>query len=66
MSLQSEPDKHPVPRVKAPWTVKATSWLVFLKLNSLPKGIYASLDEGGYGAIMIVRYADTPVGGSLE
>lgn len=77
MSLQPEPDTHPVPRVKAPWTVKATSWLMFLKLSSLPKGVYAPLDEvwarpeygifkGGYGAIMIVRYTDTPVGEPLE
>jgi hypothetical protein len=73
MSLQSEPASHPVQRVQAPWPLKAESYLLFLKMKELPKGLYDSLEkvweggefgafEGGLGAIMIVRYWDTPVG----
>jgi hypothetical protein len=64
---------HPVQRVPAPWTLKAESYLLFLKLGELPKRVYAGLEaawedeafgrfEGGLGAVMIVRYTDTPVG----
>jgi hypothetical protein len=73
MSLQPEPDAHPVLRAKAPWPLKAESYLLFLKMNELPKGVYDTLEEvwegsefgefkGGLGAVMIVRYSDTPVG----
>jgi hypothetical protein len=73
MSLQPEPTLHPVQRVQPPWPLKAESYLLFLKMKELPKGLYDSLEkvwegsefgrfEGGLGAIMIVRYWDTPVG----
>jgi hypothetical protein len=73
MSLQPEPDAHPVLRAKAPWALKAESYMMFLKMKELPKGMYDSLEEtwessefgdfkGGLGAVMIVRYSDTPVG----
>jgi hypothetical protein len=73
MSLQLEPDSHPVLRAKAPWPLKAESYLLFLKLKELPKGVYDQLEEvwggdefgtfeGGLGAVMIVRYSDTPAG----
>lgn len=72
-SLLTEPSQHPVPRSKAPWTVHAESYFLFLKLRELPKGLYDPLEEswgdeglgefkGGLGTIMIVRYSDTPVG----
>lgn len=72
-SLLAEPEFHPVPRAKGPWTLKAESYLLFLKLGELPKGVYDPLEEawadkglgafaGGLGAVMIVRYSDTPVG----
>jgi hypothetical protein len=46
---------------------------MFLRMRDLPKGVYDGLEEvwggveygkfdGGLGAIMIVRYSDTPVG----
>jgi hypothetical protein len=77
MSLQPEPETHPVSRVKAPWTLKAESYLMFLRMKELPKGVYDGLEEvwggdeygkfeGGLGAIMIVRYSDTPVGMSFS
>jgi hypothetical protein len=64
---------HPVLRSEAPWTLKAESYLLFLKLNKVPEGLYDQLEkswgdeglgtfEGGLGAVMIVRYTDTPVG----
>ncbi|KAH7394360.1 hypothetical protein BKA66DRAFT_567310 [Pyrenochaeta sp. MPI-SDFR-AT-0127] len=72
-SVVTEPEVHPVPRAKAPWTLKAESYLLFLKLSELPQGVYDPLEEawadkglgtfvGGLGAVMIVRYSDTPVG----
>jgi len=71
--LQPEPPLHPVPRSPAPWTLKAQSYLLFLRLPSLPPGAYDPVHAcwsapkngtftGGLGAIMIVRYTDTPVG----
>jgi hypothetical protein len=73
MSLQPEPEYHPVPRSKAPWTLKAESYMLFLNLKELPKGVYDSFEEtwadpalgefkGGLGAVVIIRYTDTPVG----
>ncbi|CAO2657943.1 Nn.00g072030.m01.CDS01 [Neocucurbitaria sp. VM-36] len=73
MSLLTEPSQHPVPRSKAPWTVKAETYFLFLSLRELPKGVYDPLEEawgdeglgefkGGLGTIMIVRYSHTPVG----
>lgn len=73
MTLLKEPDTHPVPRSPAPWTLSAESYILFLKLSELPKGIYDPLEEawadeklgefkGGLGAIMIIRYTGTPVG----
>lgn len=67
---------HPVQRSPAPWTLKAESYLLFLKLKTLPEGLYDRLEEawedesmgrfeGGLGAVMIVRYTDTPVGRSI-
>lgn len=64
---------HPVQRSPAPWTLKAESYLLFLKLKELPQGLYDRLEEawqneslgrfeGGLGAVMIVRYTETPVG----
>ncbi|EAT81211.1 hypothetical protein HBH56_132940 [Parastagonospora nodorum] len=73
MSLQPEPETHPVSRAKAPWAMKAESYLLFLKLKELPQGVYDELEEvwagdefgkfkGGLGAVVIVRYSDTPAG----
>jgi hypothetical protein len=73
MSLQPEPEIHPVQRAKAPWPLKAESYMMFVRMKELPKGVYDRLEEvwgseefgkfeGGLGAIMIVRYSDTPVG----
>jgi hypothetical protein len=67
--------EHLVQHVPAPWTLKAESYLLFLKFGELPKGVYDGLDatwedealgrfEGGLGAVMILRYTDTPVGRS--
>lgn len=75
MSLQSEPDTYPVLRVKAPWQLKAESYMMFLRMKDLPQGLYDQLEEpwegdqygkfeGGLGAVVIVRYSDTPVGRS--
>jgi hypothetical protein len=47
--------------------------MMFVRMKELPKGVYNRLEEvwggeefgrfeGGLGAIMIVRYSDTPVG----
>ena len=69
-----ENETHPVQRSLAPWTLKAESYLLFLKLKELPLGLYDRLEEawedenlgrfeGGLGAVMIVRYSETPVGG---
>jgi hypothetical protein len=73
MSLQPEPDTHPVLRAEAPWYVKAESYNIFLRLKDLPQGAYDPLEEtwggndygkfeGGLGAVVIVRYGETPVG----
>jgi hypothetical protein len=75
MALQSEPESHPVARAPAPWQLKAESYLLFLRMKELPKGVYDKLEEtweseelgtfqGGLGAVMIVRYSDTPAGRS--
>ncbi|KAF1851575.1 uncharacterized protein K460DRAFT_362327 [Cucurbitaria berberidis CBS 394.84] len=76
-SLLTEPAQHPVPRSKAPWTLKAESYFLFLSLRELPQGVYDSLEaawgkeegekgvgafRGGLGAVVIVRYSWTPVG----
>jgi hypothetical protein len=77
MSLQPEPEIHPVLRANAPWPLKAESYLMFLKMKHLPKGVYDPLEEvwggeefgkfdGGLGAVMIVRYSDSPVGKSFH
>ena len=69
-----ENETHPVQRSLAPWTLKAESYLLFLKLKELPLSLYDRLEEawedenlgrfeGGLGAVMIVRYSETPVGG---
>jgi hypothetical protein len=73
MSLQPEPAQHPVQRSKTPWSLRVESYVLFLKLKELPKGVYDPLEEalaseecgkfeGGLGAVMIIRYVDTPVG----
>jgi hypothetical protein len=72
-TLYTEPEPYKVPRIRAPWTLKAESYVLFLKLKTLPKGVYSPLEEtwadeglgtftGGVGMVMIVRYSDTPVG----
>lgn len=77
MTLQPEPETHPVLRAKAPWQLKSESYMMFLKVRELPQGLYDQLEEvwaadefgtfeGGLGAVMIVRYSDTPVGRSLQ
>ena len=64
---------HPVQRAEAPWDVHAESYLLLLKLSSLPPGLYDPLESswsdssngsftGGLGTIMLVRYTSTPVG----
>ncbi|KAF3002417.1 hypothetical protein E8E13_003334 [Curvularia kusanoi] len=66
-------EMHPVQRAPPPWTMRAESYLLLVRLKELPKGVYDGLEEawedeglgrfeGGLGAVMIVRYADTPVG----
>ncbi|KAL5113801.1 hypothetical protein ACEQ8H_008302 [Pleosporales sp. CAS-2024a] len=73
MSLQPEPHVHPVTRVKAPWPLKAETYVLFLRMKELPARVYDPLEQvwegedhgqfkGGLGAVMIVRYSDTPVG----
>ncbi|KAF2820542.1 hypothetical protein CC86DRAFT_374237 [Ophiobolus disseminans] len=72
-SIQPEPPVHPVQRAKGPWAMKAESYMLFMRLKELPKGVYDPLQEewsdeengkfqGGLGAVMVVRYLDTPVG----
>jgi hypothetical protein len=74
-TLYTEPGQHPVTRSSAPWSLKAESYVLFLKLETLPEGVYAPLEEtwgdeglgtfmGGIGTVMIVRYSNTPVGKS--
>lgn len=68
--------EHPVQRSTAPWELSAESYFLFLRLKELPQGLYDRLEEvwgddalgsfeGGLGAIMIVRYTNTPVGRSI-
>jgi hypothetical protein len=68
--------EHPVRRAPAPWKLKAESYMLFCRLSALPEGVYDPLEatwadkelgefRGGLGSVMIVRYADTPVGKSL-
>ena len=63
----------PVPRVPAPWKLKAESYVLCMKLKELPRGVYDPLEaswadeelgvfKGGLGTVIIVRYSDTPVG----
>jgi hypothetical protein len=70
-----EPGQHPVARFRAPWKLKAESYVLFLKLGKLPTGTYSLNDHswadegmgsfmGGVGTVMIVRYSNTPVGKS--
>jgi hypothetical protein len=68
------PDAHPVPYAPAPWKMKAEVYWLFFAISKLPEGMYDPLElegehdketgqfKGGLGHIMIVRYADTPVG----
>jgi hypothetical protein len=76
MSLQPEPECHPVLRAKASWHVKAESYNMFLRLKDVPQGSYDTLEgpwegdefgefEGSLGAVVIVRYSETPVGRSI-
>lgn len=64
---------HPVQRAPAPWSLAAESYLLFLGLKELPRGVYDALEgawvdeglgrfEGGLGAVMVVRYTETVVG----
>ncbi|KAF9692210.1 hypothetical protein EKO04_009851 [Ascochyta lentis] len=64
---------HPVQRAPAPWVLNAESYMLFLRLRELPEGLYDRLEEawgddglggfeGGLGAVMVIRYTDTPVG----
>ena len=72
-NLDREPRQSPVSLFSAPWTLKAETYVLFLKLNTLPDGVYNALEEtwtdielgqfvGGVGTIMIVRYRETPLG----
>ncbi|CBX97790.1 predicted protein [Plenodomus lingam JN3] len=72
-SLLTEPNTHPVPRSKAPWTLHAETYLLFVRMAALPEGVYDGAEEawgrdemggfeGGFGVVMIVRYGRTPVG----
>jgi hypothetical protein len=71
--LWLEPGQHPVARVDAPWKLKAESYVLLLKLGSLPTGVYSSNEDtwadeglgefmGRVGTVIIVRYSETPVG----
>lgn len=64
-----------MPRSEAPWEkLKAESYSLFLKLSELPKGTYDEFEaswadekengafKGGLGAVIVVRYSETPVG----
>lgn len=64
---------HPVPLAPAPWSLRAETYLLPLRLASLPDGVYDALEEswgseglgrweGGVGAVVVVRYVGTPVG----
>lgn len=64
---------HPVQRAPAPWSLRAESYMLFLRLGALPEGVYDALEEawgdeecgkwqGGLGAVVVVRYTGTPVG----
>jgi hypothetical protein len=55
--------------------MKAESYLLFVRMQEMPKGVYDKVEEawesdefgtfqGGLGAVMIVRYSETPVGTS--
>ena len=66
--LDRKTGQAPVPLFSAPWNLKAETYVLFLKLNTLPKGVYDVVEEeewennksgqfvGGLGTIMIVRY----------
>lgn len=73
MASAQQPEMHPVQRSVAPWTLRAETYVLFVKLTELPRGVYDPLEEawtdeglgkfvGGLGCVMIVRYSDTPVG----
>jgi hypothetical protein len=72
-NLCRKPGQSPVRLFSAPWTLKAETYVLFLKLDTLPDGVYDAVEEtwagnglgqfvGGVGTIMIVRYSDTPSG----
>ncbi|KAF1808178.1 hypothetical protein P152DRAFT_462832 [Eremomyces bilateralis CBS 781.70] len=68
----------PFPSAPAPWKLRSESYLLMVRLpKTLPDGIYDPLEasseafsdparsgkhRGGLGAILIVRYTETPVG----
>jgi hypothetical protein len=43
--LHTELEQYTVPRISAQWSLKAESFELFLKLETLPKGVYAPLEE---------------------
>lgn len=64
---------EPITPVPPPWALKATVYAFpFVPLGPLPTKAYSPLERtgrttegsyvGGVGAIMIIRYSDTPVG----
>lgn len=71
------PPEHPVARSLAPWSTKAESYLLLTHSRELPgAGVYHDCEAawagdefgafaGGLGAVMVVRYSDTPVGMSF-
>lgn len=73
-TFSGEPSQHPVLRSKAPWkNLRAESYSLFLSLKNLPKGTHDEFEKawdedgmgkfaGGLGAVVIVRYSETPVG----
>jgi hypothetical protein len=76
-TFQEEPEQHPVPRAPAPWSLNAETYVLFMKLKELLKGVYDPLEEawaderlgvfkGVIGCVMIVRYSSTPVGKTVD
>lgn len=63
-----------MPRSKGPWkNLRAESYSLFLSVKDLPKGTHDEFEKawdeeemgkfvGGLGAVIIVRYSETPVG----
>ena len=68
------PSAHPVPVAPPPWTLKAETYMLLMRMKELPRGVYDPLEkawenehdvgtfEGGLGGVMIVRYSGGPVG----